>query len=63
MMLDSAVAPYQPHRPLRDWHFVPKDLYAIDLKNAKGRELSAEEIDQRRRFLERSILKFGGGRI
>jgi hypothetical protein len=31
---------------LRDWHFVPKDLYAIDLKNAKGRELSVGEIDQ-----------------
>jgi len=31
---------------LRDWHFVPKDLYAIDMNNAKGRELSAVEIDQ-----------------
>lgn len=31
---------------LRDWHFVPKDLYAIDMKNAHGRELSAEEIDR-----------------
>jgi hypothetical protein len=31
---------------LRDWHFVPKDLHAIDLKNANDRELTAEEIDQ-----------------
>jgi hypothetical protein len=31
---------------LRDWHFVPKDLFAIDMKNAHGRELSTEEIDR-----------------
>jgi hypothetical protein len=31
---------------LRDWHFVPKNLYAIDMKNAAGRELSDEEIDR-----------------
>src|ERR1043165_3629274 len=31
---------------LLDRHFVPKDLYAIDMNNAYGRELSAEEIDQ-----------------
>jgi hypothetical protein len=31
---------------LRDLHFVPKDLYAIDLKNAAGRELSDQEIDR-----------------
>jgi hypothetical protein len=31
---------------LRDWHFVPKDLYAIDMRNALGRELSEQEIDQ-----------------
>ena len=31
---------------LRDWHFVPKDLYAIDLKDATGRELSQGEIDR-----------------
>jgi len=31
---------------LQDWHFVPKDLYAIDMKNVSGRELSEEQIDQ-----------------
>src|SRR6185437_13734048 len=36
---------------LRDWHYVPKDLYAIDLKNATGRELSQEEIDRLHREL------------
>ncbi len=36
---------------LRDWHFVPKDLYAIDLKAAHGRQLSDEEIDQLHREL------------
>jgi len=32
---------------LRDWHFVPKELYAIDLTNASGRDLTGEEIDRR----------------
>jgi hypothetical protein len=36
---------------LRDWHYVPKDLYAIDLKNATGRELSQDEIDRLHREL------------
>jgi hypothetical protein len=31
---------------LRDWHFVPKNLYAIDIMNAAGREVSGEEIDR-----------------
>jgi hypothetical protein len=31
---------------LRDWHQVPKDLYAIDMKQAHGRELTDEEIDR-----------------
>jgi hypothetical protein len=30
---------------LRDWHFVPKDLYALDLKAAYKRHLSDREID------------------
>lgn len=30
---------------LRDWHFVPKDLYSIDLRSSAGRELSDEEVD------------------
>jgi hypothetical protein len=31
---------------LRDWHFVPKELYALDMKQAHGRELTTEEIDR-----------------
>jgi hypothetical protein len=31
---------------LRDWHFVPKDSYAIDMKDATGKELTTEEIDR-----------------
>jgi hypothetical protein len=31
---------------LRDWHFVPKDLFAIDMKNAHGRELADDEINR-----------------
>lgn len=31
---------------LQDWHFVPKDLYAIDMKNAHGRGLTDDEIDR-----------------
>jgi hypothetical protein len=31
---------------LREWHFVPKDHYAVDMQNALGRELTAKEIDQ-----------------
>lgn len=31
---------------LRDWHFVPRDLYALDMKQAHGRELTDKEIDR-----------------
>jgi len=31
---------------LRDWHFVPKELYALDMKQAHGRELTTDEIDR-----------------
>lgn len=31
---------------LRDWHYVPKDLYALDMRQAHGRELSEQELDQ-----------------
>ncbi len=31
---------------LRDWHYVPKDLFAIDMKQTHGRELTADEIDR-----------------
>ena len=36
---------------LRDWHFVPKDLYALDMKTATGRELTDDEIDRLHREL------------
>ncbi|MBY0514855.1 MAG: hypothetical protein K2P78_13190 [Gemmataceae bacterium] len=36
---------------LRDWHFVPKDLYALDMKTATGRELTGDEIDRLHRQL------------
>lgn len=47
----------QAHKPthrivhLRDWHFVPRDLYAIDMKSAAGRELSDADIDRLHREL------------
>jgi hypothetical protein len=31
---------------LRDWHYVPKDLYAIDLRNSAGRPLTDDEVDR-----------------
>jgi hypothetical protein len=31
---------------LRDWHFVPKELFALDMKQAHGRELTTDEIDR-----------------
>jgi len=31
---------------LRDWHFVPKELYALDLEDGLGRKLTAAEIDR-----------------
>src|SRR5208283_4725144 len=31
---------------LRDWHFVPKDLYALDMRDSHGRTLSTDEIDR-----------------
>lgn len=31
---------------LRDWHHVPKDLYALDMKEALRRELTIDEIDR-----------------
>ena len=31
---------------LRDWHYVPKDLYALDMKQVHERELTEQELDQ-----------------
>jgi len=30
---------------LRDWHFVPRDLYAVDLRDSAGKPLSDDEVD------------------
>ena len=34
---------------LRDWHYVPKDLFTLDLNDLHGRTLTAEELDRRYR--------------
>jgi len=41
------VVPKPTHRivHLRDWHLVPRELHALDLRQAAGRELTDEEID------------------
>ena len=39
---------------LRDWHFVPRDLFAIDVKHAASRPLSEEVID---RLYEEGLLE------
>lgn len=47
--VDVAVQAQNPaHRivHLRDWHFVPRQLYTIDLKNAAGRALSDADINR-----------------
>lgn len=36
---------------LRDWHYVPKELYALDMKSAHHRELTDDEIDRLHREL------------
>ena len=45
----EATTPSKPatHRliHLRDWHFVPKDLYALDMATAYKRPLTQQEID------------------
>jgi hypothetical protein len=44
--------PVQAEKPthrivhLRDWHFVPHDQYAIDLRNSAGRPFTDDEIDR-----------------
>lgn len=40
---------------IRDWHFVPRDLYALDLRQAAGRPLSDREVDDRFRELVREV--------
>lgn len=40
---------------VRDWHVVPRDLYALDLRQAAGRPLDDREIDARLRELVREV--------
>ncbi len=47
--VDVAVRAHRPtHRIVHvlDWHYVPRDLYAVDLRHAAGRALSDEEVDR-----------------
>lgn len=39
---------------LRDWHFVPKDLFAADVQTAAGRDLTPGEVD---RLYERHLME------
>src|SRR5262245_66447880 len=46
--VELAVAVARPSQRiihLRDWHYVPRDLSALDLRQAHGRELTEAEID------------------
>jgi hypothetical protein len=53
--VEALVSPAKPTRRiihLRDWHFVPEDLFALDLRNSAGKPLSDEEAKARyREFL------------
>lgn len=54
VQVEALVKADQPiHRVihLRDWHYVPKDLYALDMKGVFERELTADEISQLHREL------------
>lgn len=49
VQVDVSVTAKNPTRRivhLRDYHFVSKELYALDMRQAHGRELTAEETDQ-----------------
>jgi hypothetical protein len=48
IQVEVAVPAQEPkHRivHLRDWHFVPKDLYALELRNSASKVSSGEEMD------------------
>lgn len=56
--VEILVAAPRPTRRIvhvRDWHFVPRDLYALDLRQAAGRQLDDREIDDRFRELLREV--------
>jgi hypothetical protein len=40
---------------IRDWHLVPRDLYAIDLRQAAGRPLGDQEVADRYQELLREV--------
>jgi hypothetical protein len=53
--VEALVSPAKPTRRivhLRDWHLVPEDLFALDLRNAAGKPISDDEAKARyREFL------------
>jgi hypothetical protein len=53
--VEALVSPARPTRRiihLRDWHFVPEELYALDLRRAAGRPVPEEQVKPRyREFL------------
>ncbi len=50
---------------IRDWHFVPRDLYALDLRQAVGRKLADDEVEARHRelLLEVELVQLGQERL
>ena len=55
--VERLVAPAKPSRRivhLRDLHFVPRDLFALDVRQATGRPLSETEVD---RLYEQHLLE------
>src|SRR3954447_22816834 len=45
--VEILVSPAQPARRivhLADWHFVPQDLFALDLRGASGKPLSEGDV-------------------
>lgn len=54
-VLVSAPRPANRIIHILDWHFVPRDLYAPDLRQAAGRQLSDREVDDRFRELVREV--------
>jgi hypothetical protein len=48
VQVDTSVSVARPSArivQLRDWHHVPRDLYALDARQVYGRDLTEEEID------------------
>jgi len=48
--VDVPLAPKNPADrlvQLRDWHYVPKDLFAVDVRGAEGKALTDTDVDLR----------------